>query len=1298
VRERLGGVCSASHCQSTETSSRVPQIDVAGYLIECIHQHQDKFMSQIPVALLPNQTMTSSTSGTISLNLPELPVLQPPLSSHLTATSALPELPPPNLLSLAHQPVQQPSAAALSSRTPLPSSSSALSAPAMKYLDALRALPKCAHGPCIDITYDIKDVTIDVPSSSSSISNVGLSIVNFISGPFRPPQSVSMKVIHPMTGVLKSGTSTLIIGNAGCGKTTLLRLLAGRDSLGKEEGHILWNDTPSAASFPSKLAGFAPQIDVHEPMLTVRETFEFAAASCLAPLAPDASAAERALRSSIVDHVMDALELRECENVILGNELARGVSGGQKKRVTIGEVLLSGARILSLDEVTNGLDSATASSIMSFICSWARLTGGTVVAALQAPTPEILATFDDVILLSDGHEFYHGPSVGLNDFFAKSGFIRPEYMDPADYALSMCVSPSYVASTFGTVPGALANREALAAAWSAQRPALPARNVKEQFSLQTPAERAQWGVQCVHSQLHHLKLLTARQGKIVFRNPAVSFGRVFQFIVLGSIFGSIYYKLPFEDFVAKISLAMFALSAVSFAAFSEIPAIFVGKKTASKQMEGGFFQPFAFVLSVILNSLPTSLLSTFIFATIMYWMVGYADDVGRYFFFTLALVIHELAISALFRLYSFALPTEELAQAASGITTGASLIFGGFYIAYPKIPPFMWPVYYLSPFSWTVRAIVDSEFTSAQYMASVYPGGPTYSDTFLDAFGFKRGLPWKWGGLGLLLGYAIILGPVLSSIIVKYFRYRERPGSRRISEDAFIQSASAASSALDSSLASSSSLPFSSGTLTFEQISYSVTLPDKSSKPLLRGISGFATPGTMTALMGASGAGKTTLLDVLAGRKTTGEISGRILVNGAPADGTTFKTISAFAEQEDVHADQCTVREALEFSAALRLPKSVSASAREDFVSQILTLLELTPLATRSTESLSQGERKRLTIGVELTANPSILFADEPTTGLDARAAAIVVRVMKRIAATGRTIVATIHQPSAEVFFSFDQLLVLVPGGTQAYLGPLGTHASALVAFLQNVPGVAQLPSSTNPATWMLQELSAPSQQSNHSGQSVQPRHPGSAVVELSELSSVGARHISESNVASGFYAGSSLFSSNASTIAALNTSNKTPLLRVALPGFFKQFFVLTHRMWMFMWRCTSWNSLRMFVFVFLSIFFGLLYLQIDDSDQSGAFSKMAVALNGILFISIISLNTGLPNYSRLRAVFYRERGAGYYASAAFPMSVSICEIPWTLFFCLLYVCINYFVSFSLQPVLFSSIICSHVFCPLGRW
>jgi hypothetical protein len=220
---------------------------------------------------------------------------------------------------------------------------------------------------------------------------------------------------------------------------------------------------------------------------------------------------------------------------------------------------------------------------------------------------------------------------------------------------------------------------------------------------------------------------------------------------------------------------------------------------------------------------------------------------------------------------------------------------------------------------------------------------------------------------------------------------------------------------------------------------------------------------------------------------------------------------------------------------------------------------------------------------------------------------------------------------------------------------------------------VSPLAISINPATWMLQELSSPSSQHQPIAKP-QPAHLASTAVELSELSPARAQPAASLHVASVVYANSSLFSKNTSDIAALDISSKTAVPHLVRPGFLTQFVVLSHRMWKFMWRCTTWNSLRMFVFIFLALFFGLLYLQIDDSDQSGAFSKMAVALNGILFISIINLNTGLPNYSLLRAVFYRERGAGFYSSAAYPLSVSLCELPWTAFFCLLFLSINYFV------------------------
>ena len=1215
---------------------------------------------------------------------------------------------------------------------------------AAAYLAALRALPPASHGPRIDVSFSDLRLTLTVPVQDTGVTNVAAAALRFATSPFTSPPTRPLPALCGLSGTLRAGTSTLILGNAGGGKTLLLRRLAARDPLRAGEGTVLWNGAaPPGSGAARKLAAFAPQIDIHEPLLTVRETLTFAAASCLAPLPSEASAEEAALRAALVDHVIDTLELRECEHVILGDAMKRGVSGGQKKRVTLGEALLQGARVLALDEVTSGLDSATAAGVARFLSEWARVTGGTVVTALQAPTPEILREFDDVLLLSDGHALYHGPREGLEAHLRANGFACPTFMDIADYALCVAVSPAYALSAF-PAPGAqegkaaVASREALAAAWAAAastRPAPP--STAGGVSLALPRDATQYGRATAHGTGKHLALLVARQAKVVLRNPAVSFGRVFQFVVLGCIFGSIYYKLSLDNFVTKISLAMFACSAVSFASFAEIPAVFVGKKVAAKQMDGGFFSPSSFVLSVIVNALPAALLSTFIFATIMYWMVGYANDAGRYFFFVLALVAHEQATSALFRLFAFALPSEELCQAAAGISTGSLLIFGGFYIAYPKIPPYMWPIYYISPFSWSVRSIVNSEFTADSYLPPLYPFGPPRGDTYLAAFGFFEGQSWKWGGIAMCLGYALLLGPILSSLAVALIRVREAPGSQRITEEAFLAAAAAGAAAATSLAASSSqnrldalapvelavvkvgegsaagtvapaaapptaaaassALPFTPATLTFSGVKYTVTLPGKAAekKQLLAGITGVATPGTMTALMGASGAGKTTLLDVLAFRKTTGEVEGAIMVrtcwfyhshplrlrpcvtapwisdpppplptfftqlNGVPATAAQFGAIAAFAEQEDTHADYCTVREAVAFSAALRLPRAVSPLGRAAFVEEVLTLLELAPIADRRTGSLSLGERKRLTIGVELAANPSILFLDEPTTGLDARAAAVVVRVLRNVAQCGRTVVATVHQPSAEVFFAFDSLLLLAPGGREAFVGTLGPRCAELVRFLEAVPGVGPLPSGVNPATWMLDALSTAGGVGDSeaagaaAAAAAAPRGAVTAAVLAAFAASAEKTRVAE----------------------ALEAARGAPALPPvsARPGFGTQVSLLLGRMMGYMWRCTAWNGLRLFTFTFLALFFGLLYLRIDDSDQAGAFSKMAVALNGILFVAIITLNTGIPNYTRLRAVFYREKAAGYYSSAAYPLALSAAELPWTAFFSLLYLSLNYF-------------------------
>jgi ABC-type multidrug transport system ATPase subunit len=244
-------------------------------------------------------------------------------------------------------------------------------------------------------------------------------------------------------------------------------------------------------------------------------------------------------------------------------------------------------------------------------------------------------------------------------------------------------------------------------------------------------------------------------------------------------------------------------------------------------------------------------------------------------------------------------------------------------------------------------------------------------------------------------------------------------------------------------MSATSVLPFTPLALAWRDITYTVKLSKRAgggSKQLLMGISGYAMPGRLCALMGASGAGKTTLLDVLGGRKNTGVMTGAVFLNGYPKDGRTFNRSASYCEQTDMHMPLTTVREALEFSAELRLPASVTPAQRSAFIDEIMTLLELTNVAHSKVgnpgapDGLAPGERKRLTIGVELAANAPILFLDEPTSGLDARAAAVVIRVIRNVASTGRTIICTVHQPSLDVFSQFDDLLLLQRGGWQVFI------------------------------------------------------------------------------------------------------------------------------------------------------------------------------------------------------------------------------------------------------------------------
>ncbi|GIL86027.1 hypothetical protein Vretifemale_14307 [Volvox reticuliferus] len=428
---------------------------------------------------------------------------------------------------------------------------------------------------------------------------------------------------------------------------------------------------------------------------------------------------------------------------------------------------------------------------------------------------------------------------------------------------------------------------------------------------------------------------------------------------------------------------------------------------------------------------------------------------------------------------------------------------------------------------------------------------------------------------------------------------------------------------------------------------------------LLSGITGYNEPGVLLALMGGSGAGKTTLMDVIAGRKTIGEIGGTITVNGHQADPRAWSRVMGYVEQFDIHSPGQTVEEALQFSARLRLPRSLSDSQVRAYVEEVLEIVDLLPLmgalvGSPGASGLSVEARKRLTIAVELVANPSCIFLDEPTSGLDARAAAIVMRAVRNVACNGRTVMVTIHQPSIEIFESFDDLLLIQRGGLTTYFGPLGRHSTDLIAYFMAVPGTPTLPAGFNPATWMLEVTG------------------GSMATVLNRVDVDWPAHYAASELA---------VKNNARAQALVDEGFKTARAlevgsRYAMP-FGTQVRVLLRKFNLAYWRAPGYNFMRVGMTLVTSFIYAAVYWGEGKVPNPATIANvqnvMGIMFASSNFLGMINLMSVMPVVGYERVVFYRERGASMYNPFAYGAAIALVEMPYLLIQALIFVPIIYF-------------------------
>ena len=207
-----------------------------------------------------------------------------------------------------------------------------------------------------------------------------------------------------------------------------------------------------------------------------------------------------------------------------------------------------------------------------------------------------------------------------------------------------------------------------------------------------------------------------------------------------------------------------------------------------------------------------------------------------------------------------------------------------------------------------------------------------------------------------------------------------------------------------------------------------------------------------------------------------GVVTGQMLVNGRQRD-SGFQRKTGYVQQQDLHLATSTVREALNFSALLRQPRSVPKQEKLDYVNEVLQVLEMEAYADAVIgvpgEGLNIEQRKRLTIGVELAAKPALLlFLDEPSSGLDSQTAWTIIQLLRKLAKAGQAILCTIHQPSALLFQEFDRLLLLAHGGKTIYFGDIGHKSEVMTSYFER-GGSRPCGLEENPAEWMLDVIGA---------------------------------------------------------------------------------------------------------------------------------------------------------------------------------------------------------------------------------
>ncbi|KAL9598099.1 MAG: hypothetical protein Q9219_004730 [cf. Caloplaca sp. 3 TL-2023] len=545
-------------------------------------------------------------------------------------------------------------------------------------------------------------------------------------------------------------------------KTTLLNVLARRSGASNlaVNGDLNVNDSSISTSDFRAISSYVEQEDALIGSLTVRETIDFAGRLSLP------SSVSRKERSKRVDELLSSFGLRDQANLIVGTPIRKGISGGQKRRLSIASLLITGPKILFLDEPTSGLDSTASFEVIKYLKIVAQQHQLIVMASIHQPSTSTFEQFDKLLLLSAGRTCYFGSIGGIRPYMETRGTPIPHYVNPAEFLLDISSSDfardgGGAANDIGKLHADWQNSTNAEALLSAANPSYSEKSVPKYHLERTP-----------HAGFFAIVLALLYRSFIKSYRDVVAYGiRFAMYCGLAIMMGTVWLRLPETQSSIQpfINAIFFGSAFMSFMAVAYVPAFLEDRATFIKERANGLYGATSFMISNFIIGLPYLFLISLLFSIIAYWLNNFRPSATAFFTWVMWLFLDLVAGESLVVLMSSIFPNFVIALALTAFANGLWMSVGGFLVS-PEILNVFWKYvfHYIDYQSYVFQGMMVNEFAHRTY--SCGDGCQCMYDTALASqcqidgkgvlaqYGYHEGQNGKWVGIliGIIAGYRLL--------------------------------------------------------------------------------------------------------------------------------------------------------------------------------------------------------------------------------------------------------------------------------------------------------------------------------------------------------------------------------------------------------------------------------------------------------------------------------------------------------------------------------------------------------------